>query len=172
MLDGEILSIAENVFKRCGNIESVYIPKSVKEIGKGAFSGCFNIKEVRTDDLTSWCERVYNSASSNPTLNGAELYIGKRKAVDVVIDSPISKVTSFSFAGCSSLESITFKSGQVVVEKKAFAKCPNLKTVIFEEIPKYLDKNAFMDCSVKLIVMGEYSEQLVGISGVKEIIYS
>lgn len=156
ILQEGLTEINMGVFRNCMNFTHVHIPSSVKRIGKGAFYECAGIKRVTADSLAPWCERIYDSISANPCncQEGAELYIDGKKAQDIVIDSNIAKVSTYSFVNCSGLETVTFSSDSIIVEKEAFFNCTDLKTVRFEKVPCQFDKKAFSKCKVDIILVG------------------
>ncbi|MBE6543680.1 MAG: leucine-rich repeat domain-containing protein [Ruminococcaceae bacterium] len=170
-----ITSINIGVFKRCQNIKSVHMPRSVKRIMVGAFDECYQIEAVYTKDLASWLERIYESPTSNPLCYGAGLYVGNERAVNVVIGDDVSNVSRFSMAKCGSLESVTFNSPSVTVEASAFKGCPRLKEIRFNIVPKAVDKNAFEDCQALLILKGsadEWQDFASGLNGIIGIRYT
>lgn len=59
----EVTAIAEYAFCDNPTIESIYISDSVKTIGKGAFSGCYNLNEVQhlPEGLTVLEESVFQN---------------------------------------------------------------------------------------------------------------
>lgn len=61
MSDG-VKSIGENIFEYCSSLTSVSIPKSVTEIGKGAFESCPSITVCYNGSLKEW-EKIYPHVS-------------------------------------------------------------------------------------------------------------
>ena len=45
-LGGDVVAIEENAFKDFSTLETIVIPKSVKQIGKGIFTGCTSLTDI------------------------------------------------------------------------------------------------------------------------------
>ncbi|MBQ8408119.1 MAG: leucine-rich repeat protein [Clostridia bacterium] len=57
-----VTAISSNAFKDCTVLETVVIPKSVVEIGRGAFEGCVNLHEAVFKNTEHWCYEEYKSS--------------------------------------------------------------------------------------------------------------
>ena len=53
------INIPEGAFSDCSKLESIYIPKSVKDIGWAAFADCNNLKDVYYEGTQEEWERIY-----------------------------------------------------------------------------------------------------------------
>lgn len=52
-------AIGEKAFLNCTNLESVTLPSTLFEIGRGAFKGCNSLKEVRTENMLTLCSGAF-----------------------------------------------------------------------------------------------------------------
>lgn len=125
----QLKTIGERAFKDCSSILSIWIPCTVTEIGKSAFSG--------VSALVLW--------KSNPTigkLDGFEGYLG----TSIEIPASVWKICNGAFSG-SNLTSIVIPDTVNSIEGYAFQGCPKLKTIVFGTKIQYLTSpNVVSDC--------------------------
>lgn len=88
-----ITEIGNYIFNRCG-IKKIYIPDSVKRIGKGAFAVCTDLKSVRLPEGLEYIEK-----------NAFRDCVSLKK---IVIPSTVTRLGGGAFAGCYTLK--TFKN--------------------------------------------------------------
>lgn len=102
---------------RYSDIESIYIPDSVKHIYMDCFSDCVNLKDVR---LSSNLDKI-----SGGTFSGCV----SLESID--IPGSVTEIISHAFMGCSNLKSIKFHDGLTKIEVNSFSNCPALTTLEF-----------------------------------------
>lgn len=88
-----ITEIGDYIFNRCG-IKEMYIPNSVKKIGKGAFSCCADLKSVRLPEELMYIEK--------------DAFKDCLSLTEITIPSTVTRIGGGAFAGCYNLE--TFKN--------------------------------------------------------------
>ena len=150
-------SIEKSVFKNKTQIKDIYIPTSIIFFGSDAFSGCSNLN-VHIENLSSWCESTFETSASNPLVNEGCLYIDNNIITHLEFSENITYISSYSFAGCSSLKSILLSNAIQSIGQSAFANCINLKTIYnSNEIPIEINNNTFGETTYngELIVPGE-----------------
>ena len=107
--DGQpVVEIGESAFADC-DLSRVFIPSSVKRIGKQAFCGCPDLKRV---DLLNGIESI-----------GAEAFKDCSSLTDVVIPASVKEIGARAFAGCSSLDRVELPSGLESIGEDAFEDC-------------------------------------------------
>ncbi|RBI46854.1 leucine-rich repeat domain-containing protein, partial [Metamycoplasma hominis] len=83
----------------------VTIPSSVKEIGKGAFSDCKNLKEVI---LNEGLEKIGDEAFSST------------KIESITIPGSVKEIGGRAFSGCTNLEEVSLNEGLEKIGAEAF----------------------------------------------------
>ena len=117
LIDGQIYKVTEisdNAFSAVGGkekIKTVKIGKNVKKIGKGAFSGCTNLK---TADLPDELEEIGESAFE------------KTEVTSVTLGKKVKKVGKKAYYNCGKLKKVIVKTAKLTkkgkVGKNAFKK--------------------------------------------------
>jgi len=91
----------------------VTIPSSIKEIGKDAFSGCANLKEVI---LNEGLEKIGDEAFSST------------KIESITIPGSVKEIGKGAFSGCKNLEEIILNEGLEKIGHPAFSNT-NIKSI-------------------------------------------
>ncbi len=133
--DGSVTAIGEFAFASCVSLESIVIPRAVKQIRDYAFDGCYNLDSVIFSD----------------TVNSDALWYG-----------PINYIGCHAFEGCSGLESIVIPESVTCIGENAFFGCEGLKSVTANDSLSCIGRNAFGDCSEDLtfvIPPGDFLEE-------------
>ena len=66
---------------------------------------------------------------------------------EVVIPSGVTRIGSYAFADCDTLEKLTISKGVSEIERGAFSGCNNLKTVTISDDVVVIEKYAFYQCT-------------------------
>lgn len=80
----EVISIGEEAFRGCKELESIYIPKNIIEIEDAAFLGCIKLIHVQMEDSNEKELRIYDSVFSGCSslseiiLPERVIYLGER----------------------------------------------------------------------------------------------
>ena len=125
-----VTSIGSWAFSGCSSLESVSIGNSVMSIGNYAFSGCSSLASVYITDLTAWMNIKFETASSNPLYNGADLYLNGSLVTDLVIPDGVTSIGKYAFDGCSSLASVIIPDSVTFIGNYAFRDCGNVETLV------------------------------------------
>ena len=119
------------------DIREIYIPDSIKEIGRNAFDYCRDLKKV------TWSpnlEKIGNEAfidsgivearlPSGVYSLGRHVFSGCKDLREIALPSHMYKVPDAAFFGCSSLESIEIPSNIREIGFIAFHRCYGLKQI-------------------------------------------
>ena len=123
--------IIDNAFSGCKTLTSVEIPNSVEKVGLYAFENCTNLEKVNyLGDENSWLQFEFDIHSSNPTSNGADLYIDGEILTFIKIND-LSKIGDYAFYGAKSLKSVEISENVKKIGLYAFTGCANLEKVNF-----------------------------------------
>lgn len=147
--DKSVTSIEARAFEDYKRLQSIEIPSSVTSIGEGAFSGCKNLIEVYyKGDIASWCNIEFSDDYSNPLRNVAKLYIVDTEVIDLEIPEEVTEIKT-AFAGCSSLQSVTFAEENKIqsFEDCAFTGCDKLQSIEISASVTSIGEMAFYGCT-------------------------
>lgn len=118
----KVAGILRGVFKSCNSMTSLVLSESIDYIGQEAFSGCVNLREIRT----------------GPTVSGGYL--------------TAEEIEYRAFYGCTALTGITLgekvnsNSGVKTVQREAFMGCSQLNTVEIGPSVTWIEGGAFANC--------------------------
>lgn len=112
-------------------IESIYIPESVKRIEDGAFSGCSSLKKICIDSLENWCDIDFEYSSANPLSTGAGLYLGDDTEAVSVIEIPdsVTKIGRYAFCSNDSITEIVLHDNVSSIGERAFYNLNNMHAI-------------------------------------------
>ena len=138
--------IGARKFLGCSYLCKVLIPSSIKTIGNSAFEGCNDLKHIKINDLSSWCEMQFGEYSSNPLHGGANLYLNDTLLTELVIPGTTKTIKWNVFRGCNSIEKVTISDGVEKIADYAFYNCKNLKSVSLPNSLKTFGRSVFWNC--------------------------
>lgn len=150
----DIEYIGQYAFKRCENIKSVSIPKSLKKIGEAAFESCPELKSVYINDIAAWCVIDFFDRNSNPLTSAYNLYLNDVLVVDLIIPDGVTTIGAYAFVNCSCIDSVKFPNGLEHIGAEAFHGCNLEQDVIIPNGIKTIGKQAFYGCNFKSIELG------------------
>ena len=188
--------IGEYAFQNCNSLLSVSVVEGVTEIGEGAYMGC---KSLRSVSLPSTLETLgvstngylnYDGVFENcQSLNSVELKKGTKDCAmgintflncsslqKIEIPGNYVRIGYKSFAGCTSLEMVTYgkndvtKTGQTI-EDYVFQACKALKSVSFSEGLASIGQGAFYQCTSLDNIVLPSTVTAIGYSGNSSIQY-
>lgn len=153
-----IESFAKETFSSLSNLESINIPKKVKSIGFGCFSGCKKLKTVIFDsnsELLKICNSAFFECESLGHVELPDsLQTIEREAFSssglISIDlgrSSCQKIEYGAFECCEMLESAIMPKEIKEIPASLFACCDKLTSVNIENSnTELIEKNAFRIC--------------------------
>ena len=179
LADG-VTEIADNAFKGKTTLMSMYIPSSVKKIGKYSFSGCTFLQSVL---LSSGLEVIDDNAFdvctglTSITIPETVTRIGKAvfvvgsentslKTVTIPENSQLETIDDNAFNRCRVLQSIRIPSSVKKIGNSSFWGCTALESVTFCSLP-VVDQYAFGSCgslSSKVLDLTDSDKPYIGTS--------
>lgn len=141
-----ITTIGAKCFKSCSALETVSIPSSVTNIKYSAFSDCAKLKNVYIDDISAWCETIFDDETSNPLHNGGSLFLCGNLLEYIDIPKDVTRISDFAFFA-SSIKAVNIPSGVTEIGMCSFAFCNSLTKLTISSSVKTIGMASFSGCS-------------------------
>lgn len=114
----------------------VTIPDSVTRIGKAAFAQCNMLNSVYISDIASWCDIEFETPTSNPFSNGAQMVLnGDWDFTELVIPEGVTRIRDYAFYNTGKSQ-ISLPQSLRTIDKNAFL-CGYLNRVTISESNSY-----------------------------------
>ena len=113
------------VFGGCDAISKIVIGENVETIPRDVFVGI--TADVYVDDLARCFE--IESFGLNLLYKGCNLYAGGELVTELVVPASVTKLDSYAFFGCISIEKVSFAGSNVEIGAAAFRGCTSLRSV-------------------------------------------
>ena len=121
--------LPEKLFFKCCSIESVVLPKHIREIGIGAFFKCVSMKEVVIpDEVTEIQNTVFGVCDALETIQ---------------LPSKLKTMGNYVFTYCAKLKEVTIPDGVTKINKRTFDQTPKLKKLTLPKSLRELAIEAF-----------------------------
>lgn len=143
----QVVSIAENAFKNCTEIESLEIEDGITSIGSNAFEGCKNLNNVvLPESVNVLGVGAFKSCISLSTCSWRgsiknlpdECFYGCASLQDVSLEG-IESIGNSCFYDCDGLAKIILTPSIKSLGTDAFRACSNLKEFIIEDAYSTID---------------------------------
>ena len=150
----KVVAIDRETFMGNMELQQVIIPRTVTEIGVGAFTHCNRLEQIVLPDRLKKIDE-YTFAESglrSITIPRKVKTIGQSafnncSLKSVVIPGSVKKIEKSAFSACRWLESLEFENGLQSIGEAAFSICTSLKALNLPESLKEIGDNAFYECS-------------------------
>ncbi|MBR3883603.1 MAG: leucine-rich repeat domain-containing protein [Bacteroidaceae bacterium] len=125
------------------NIISVFIPRTVTIINKGAFSGCSKLKSIIVDennqnyDSRNNCNAIIETRS-NTLIAGC---------MNTFIPNSVVSIGDCAFCGCVYIESLDIPNSVIRIEENAFTNCFKLSQIKLPSNLTHIGDGAFAGCT-------------------------
>lgn len=160
-----VTEIASNAFVDNFALEEIKIPKTVKKIGRGAFFGCRNLRNVWFEN---GCEEIAEfafggcKALENATFADTIVRIGEGAFSDcvclkqIVLPKNLREIAPQTFQNCKSLFFAKLNNGLRNIGCSAFMGCESLKNTNIPSSVKCVGDCAYLDCiNLKKVLIGQ-----------------
>ena len=120
------------------NLESVFIPNTLKTYDGYAFYGCENLKIIEWQE---GCTRT-GSGTAYECVN----------LTTAILPSTITQIDSVVFNECSSLTTVNIPYGVTRIEVVAFGECESLETITIPNTVTFIGQYAFSHCTTLNVI--------------------
>ena len=128
VLPESVSSISWNyLFRGCTNLESVFIPKNLAQVGYGWFMGCESLKSVVVDPENTSLDSRDNCNAIIKTYSNSMV----SACPATIIPETVTDLAYAAFNNFSSLESIYIPASVTSIYGWEFENCTNLKEITF-----------------------------------------
>ena len=143
ILPNNAISINNNAFENCENLDEVVIGSGISTIEHEAFINCKSLRNINLpDNVLSLGERVFEGCNLK----------------NVTIGNKIKTIGDYAFY-YSGLNEIDIPDNITNIGKKAFSRCYPLKVNLSKNL-KTIDANAFDGCSIEELVLPNNLESI------------
>ena len=173
-IPNNIKEFSERVFQGCTKLKEINVPENLKYIRRNAFDGCKSLLSIELPkqlyELGDYSFRGCGFVSFTFPEKINYLRVGvlqnckALKSVDfpTVKSDDLGYSLNGTFAGCSSLESITIPQSIKVINENVFEGCTSLKSIRIENSTETMflyssdspDIQLFGDCILKNVYIG------------------
>lgn len=166
VIPNTVSTIDNYAFLGCSRLNSIFIPDSVKKIGKQTFSECHNLRTIIVDnnnptyDSRNNCNAIIKTSCNSLVVGcqssiipdtvteiGELAFCGCSSLLSIVIPSSVKEIGQFSFSDCNSLASIIIPNSVTKLGRFSFQGCSNLLSVIIPDSVTNIETATFSECS-------------------------
>lgn len=146
VIKAPLKSIANAAASDCAALTTVVLPDTLEALEPGAFSGCSKLTTVSVygGEAKTGTVRLPDTLTSiaNSAFKGTAV-------TEVVLPAGITKLQSFTFQDCASLESVTIEGGGLnEIGSYVFSGCEKLTTVPDMSAVTEIPDSAFYSCKL------------------------
>lgn len=144
------------VFSDCIILETVKLPKSLKELGYGEFIGCQSIIEIEIpekvkvlpEDLFKNCYSL-KKVKMPDTITDIKIgaFTGCRDLTEIKVPNSVTIIEDRVFKGCIQLKKVSLPDTITTINNRAFEGCNSLTEINIPKGLQKVDKEAFYGCS-------------------------
>ncbi|MBQ9086290.1 MAG: leucine-rich repeat domain-containing protein [Clostridia bacterium] len=126
-----VVAIEAEAFAGHRELEEIYIPVTVAEIGANAFWDCAGLQAVYGGSTAAWCAISFENYLSNPLYYSHKLFLNGEEITSLVIPSGVTSIGNYAFAYCDMIRAVTFSSDIQSIGDSAFYYCSSLDSVVY-----------------------------------------
>lgn len=153
ILGSNIIKIGMHSFEKCISVQTINLPKNLKEIGEYAFAGCGLTNLVIPNNVTQIgegcfqvCNRLESVKISDGLLNMPDgMFSGCQRLSKIELPDSIRKIGNDVFDGCG-ITSIELPSKLEYVGYGVFQNCLSLQSITLPATIKSIEEGTFRGC--------------------------
>ena len=142
-----VVRIGKSAFAGCSGLKHVTIPSSLIMAQESAFSGCVALEDVHIEDLSAWCNIVFDNSAANPLFYADMLYVAGQQMTNLVIPEGVDAIAAYAFCGYTGMTAVNISSSITNIDTSAFSSCDGLTTITIPDNVINIGDGAFADCS-------------------------
>jgi len=148
-----VTNIGNYAFANCSGLAYVDIPEGVITIGKYAFKGCDNMESLTIpSSIKNIGEKAFEGCNKLKSLNintsSVDSWFSRMPSItSITLGDNVTKINDSAFYGCSSLASINIPDGVRTIESHAFHDCSSLTSITIPSSTWYIGSYAFYGCT-------------------------
>ena len=127
-----VSAIADNAFKFCSSLESVFIPDSIIRIGNQAFYNCTSLKNI--------------TMGNNIKSIGDKAFCNCTVLKSVSIGDSVTRIGEYAFSNCEELENVSLGRNVSIIGEGAFHDCDSIVSINIPNNVSILNECLFCDC--------------------------
>ena len=170
-----ITGIRSGGFSGCTNLQKIFIPYSVSEIGSAAFSHCTSLQSIEIpNNVIKLSYRVFLGCTGLMEVKIGNGINGINPGVfedcislsSITLGDNIKFIGSGAFENCSSLQKINIPSGVTKIYENTFENCSSLQKINIPSGVTEILENAFQNCkTLSSVTINNSSEKIKYNSG-------
>ncbi len=155
-----VTAITDGAFKNYTSLKTVYIPESIKTIGKNAFENCTGLTKIAIPDSVEevgdyafyGCVALKTADLGNSPRGfniGEYVFANCTELTGIAIPDSLYTISKGAFKGCTSLKTVSFGTESCLdtVGVEAFASCTGLKSIALPNDVSKVGAHAFENCT-------------------------
>ncbi len=149
-----VKKIAEYAFHGNEKLEKVTLPSALIEIDRFAFEECAALKEVVANEGLEIINQAAfrNSSLEKINLPSTLIIIGKQafyktKITSLIVPDGVTSIQSYSFYGCTALNTVVFGKRVNHIDESAFYNCSSITEIVIPETISRLGDYSFRGCT-------------------------
>lgn len=154
VLPSTLTKIGWYAFESTG-VSSLKIPASLVSFGLGAFSDCQNLSEISVETGNPYYYVTSGVLFENNSYQGRSLilYPAGLNRSKYTIDSNVEYIYDYAFFGCKKLMNIDFATSKLTnIGEWTFAKCSSLQSIKIPDGVESIRMDAFFQCDQLIFV--------------------
>lgn len=146
-------TIESSAFYYCKNIEELYLPNTLREVGKSAFLGCANLKDVYFSGTSSdWCKISFGDITALPNYYHKTIYFLTKNneyalVEELILSDSVSTIHDYQFSNFGNLKRVVISNSIKEIPTYTFRQCEALQYVYIGDNVESIYSDAFNFCS-------------------------
>lgn len=150
--------IGDGAFQRCGRLETLFFPSTIKSIDWGVFCEsheneyggectCDSIRRIEVKGIATWFNsNRFTERNHHVAAPYADLYVNGELLTEVVLPDTMTCIRPALFYGCQKLRSVVFPNNLKVIDDCAFENCTGIENLEFPQGLDSIKSSAFYIC--------------------------
>ena len=156
VIDGNIETFYDNVFRGCTSLKTFTIPESTVKLGKGLFQDCSSLDEIEIPgNITVVEDSCFANCTSLSKINipdniitlGNGAFTGCTSLKTVTLSENLKTIGNSCFENCSNLSRMSLPDSLIILGSRAFFNCSSLKNISVPSTLKEIRFGTFENCS-------------------------